>query len=81
MNSLTKTQIADFENQMERFLPNHSIDCVILGYENQQLKVLLLQWKMNRAWCLPGGFVFEDEDMIMRPTEYCRKERAWTSYF
>ena len=63
MDSLTKSQTTAFENQIERFLPNHSVDCVILGYENQQLKVLLLQWKMNGAWCLPGGFVFKDEDM------------------
>ncbi|MEO1487098.1 MAG: NUDIX domain-containing protein [Bacteroidota bacterium] len=36
---------------------------MILGYANQQLKVLLLQWKMNRSWCLPGGFVFKNEDI------------------
>lgn len=63
MNHLFQSQIADFEKQMESFLPNHSVDCVILGYENQQLKVLLLKWKTNGTWCLPGGFIFKNEDM------------------
>ncbi|MGB5818732.1 MAG: NUDIX domain-containing protein [Saonia sp.] len=63
MNSIPDSQVKDFENQIEDFLPNHSVDCVILGYENQQLKVLLLQWKMNGSWCLPGGFIFKNEDI------------------
>lgn len=63
MNRLTQSQIVDFEKQLDYFLPNHSVDCVILGYENQQLKVLLLKWKINGTWCLPGGFIFKNEDM------------------
>ncbi len=63
MDPLPKSQIVAFEEQMEHFLPNHSVDCVILGYENQLLKVLLLKWKMYDAWCLPGGFIFKYEDM------------------
>ncbi len=63
MNLLSQSQIVAFENKMENFIPNHSVDCVILGYEDQQLKVLLLKWKMHGGWCLPGGFIFKDEDM------------------
>ncbi len=44
-------------------LPGNSIDCVILGYGNQQLKILLLQWKYSQEWTLPGGFIKKDEDM------------------
>jgi 8-oxo-dGTP diphosphatase len=43
------------------FLPNISIDCVIFGFHNDQLKVLLLQWKETHRWCLPGGFIYRDE--------------------
>jgi len=43
------------------FLPNISIDCVIFGFHNDQLKVLLLQWKETQRWCLPGGFIYRDE--------------------
>jgi len=55
-NDLT-SQIAD------NCLPGNSIDCVILGYEEQQLKILLLKWKHDNVWCLPGGFIRKDEDM------------------
>lgn len=44
-------------------LPGNSVDCVILGYANQQLKILLLQWKNRGVWSLPGGFILKEEDM------------------
>jgi 8-oxo-dGTP diphosphatase len=43
------------------FLPNVSIDCVIFGFHDNQLKVLLLQWKDSLRWSLPGGFIFKNE--------------------
>jgi len=48
---------------VDDYLPGNSIDCVILGYEEQQLKVLLLKWKYEDVWCLPGGFIQKHEDM------------------
>ena len=45
------------------FLPHISIDCVIFGFHNDQLKVLLLQWKETLRWSLPGGFIYRDEPM------------------
>ena len=56
--------IIDFSSQIvDDCLPGNSIDCVILGYEDQQLKILLLKWKHEDVWCLPGGFIRKDEDM------------------
>ena len=43
------------------FIPQLSIDCVIFGFHQNQLKVLLLQWKDTLRWSLPGGFIFHDE--------------------
>lgn len=43
------------------YLPHLSIDCVIFGFHNNQLKVLLLQFKDTGRWCLPGGFILKDE--------------------
>jgi 8-oxo-dGTP diphosphatase len=43
------------------FLPNISIDCIIFGFHNNQLKVLLLQFKETGKWALPGGFIFKTE--------------------
>lgn len=45
------------------FLPHVSIDCVIFGFHENQLKVLLLKWKDNGPWCLPGGFVGRSESL------------------
>lgn len=52
-----------FKLNPENFLSNHSVDCVILGYQDAQLKILLLQWIYEDFWMLPGGFIFKDEDM------------------
>ncbi|MBN8821709.1 MULTISPECIES: NUDIX domain-containing protein [unclassified Spirosoma] len=44
-------------------LPSVSIDCVIFGFHQGQLKVLLLRWKNTDDWCLPGGRIRKDENM------------------
>ena len=43
----------------ELFLPHTSVDIVILGYEEQQLKVLLQH--LGAKWILPGGGVGKTE--------------------
>lgn len=50
-------------NIAQQSVPGLSIDCVVLGFENQKLHVLLLKWRDLPKWALPGGFVFKDEDM------------------
>lgn len=39
-----------------------SIDCVVFGFHENQLKVLLLKTKGMDQWTLPGGFIFKQED-------------------
>lgn len=61
---LNRKKLTDtFKQMIDRSLPGNSIDCVIFGYHEQQLKILLLQWKVDSVWSLPGGFIYEDEDM------------------
>jgi 8-oxo-dGTP diphosphatase len=43
------------------YLPHLSVDCVIFGFHENELKVLLLQWKDTMKWCLPGGFILHNE--------------------
>jgi 8-oxo-dGTP diphosphatase len=45
------------------YLSNLSIDCVIFGFHENSLRVLLLQFKETGRWCLPGGFIFKEEDL------------------
>ncbi|WP_339656631.1 NUDIX domain-containing protein [uncultured Maribacter sp.] len=44
------------------YLPNLSIDCVIFGYKNKELKVLISKLSYgNNLWALPGGYVLKRE--------------------
>ena len=45
------------------YLPNISVDCVIFGFHDNKLKVLLLKWKDWGNWCIPGGFVRRNESL------------------
>ncbi len=47
----------------EDLLPNISIDCVILGFYQRQLKVLLLKYNGSNLHSLPGGFIRKNEDL------------------
>ena len=47
----------------EHFLPGISIDCVIFGFHENTLKLLLLDSAKSNKWTLPGGFVLKSEDI------------------
>jgi len=44
------------------YLPNTSVDCVVFGYKEEQLHVLLSKWKNHNVWLLAGGFVYKNEN-------------------
>ena len=59
-----KKRLRDFLLHGDKeFLPHVSTDCVIFGFHNNELKVLLLKWKDRDNWCLPGGFVKHNESL------------------
>lgn len=45
------------------YVPHVSIDLVIFGFHDGQLKVLLLHWRTGTDWLLPSGFIHHDENM------------------
>ncbi|TDO78053.1 ADP-ribose pyrophosphatase YjhB (NUDIX family) [Flavobacterium chryseum] len=47
----------------ENYQPGLSIDCVIFGFHDNQLKVLLIKTPYDNKWSLPGGFVPLDQDI------------------
>ena len=54
--------VEDFlQNGTQTYLPNLSLDHVILGYEEGQLKCLLLQ--TGERWNLPGGLIKREESV------------------
>ena len=38
------------------WMPGISVDCVIFGFHENQLKVLTLRFNHTDIWSLPGGF-------------------------
>jgi 8-oxo-dGTP diphosphatase len=44
------------------WLPHISVDCVIFGFQENHLKVLLLKFRNNEVWSLAGGFIGKEED-------------------
>lgn len=62
MNS--REEVAEFvKNGHREYLPHISIDSVIFGYHDQQLKILLLWWTGQEGWGLPGGFIRRREPL------------------
>lgn len=43
------------------YQPGISVDCVIFGFHENMLKILLLQVKYVNKFALPGGFILRDE--------------------
>jgi 8-oxo-dGTP diphosphatase len=48
----------------ENFINQLSIDCVIFGYKEKELKVLVPKINLSKdLWALPGGFIQQDESI------------------
>jgi hypothetical protein len=47
--------------QANDYCPGISLDCVILGFHEGKLKVLLNKFSTYTKWMLPGGFIYKDE--------------------
>lgn len=47
----------------DMYQPNLSVDCVILGFDDGKLKILLNKLNFADRWMLPGGFIFKDENI------------------
>ncbi|MGA0560728.1 NUDIX hydrolase [Larkinella sp. VNQ87] len=59
-----KQQLVEYFREADaRCLPGLSVDSVIFGFSNNQLKVLLLRWKGTEEWGLPGGFIYRTESV------------------
>jgi len=43
------------------YLPHISIDTVIFGFSENELKVLAIKMKFNNQWFLPGGYLKKEE--------------------
>jgi len=63
------------------FMPSLSLDCVIFGFHDNELKVLLLKMKHVDEWALPGGFIYKDEDIEDAATRVLRERTGLHDIF
>lgn len=56
MPSIKQTERV-FTTGIDQYLPHLSVDCVVFGFHEGNLKILLLEWKNSNIWSLPGGYV------------------------
>jgi len=60
----------------KHLMPSVSVDCVILGFEDERLKVLLIQHRggpRDGEWALPGDFVKKNMDLEKMPYDVLRR--------
>jgi ADP-ribose pyrophosphatase YjhB (NUDIX family) len=59
-----KITMQQFLNEGAKFfLPSVSIDNVVFGFCDDQIRVLLLKLRYSNKWALPGGFVYRKENI------------------
>lgn len=71
-------------NPKHLVMPNVSVDCVIFGFEDFKLKVLLIQHgrgPMKGQWALPGDYVMNDTSMEEMPHEVLRRLTGLTNVY
>ncbi len=63
------------------YQPGLSIDCVIFGFHDNQLKVLLIKTNYSEKWSLPGGFISIDEDIDLAAVSVLRRRTGLEGIF
>lgn len=69
------------EIDYSNFLDHISLDCVIFGFHENQLKILLLQLKYTKKWSLPGGFVKKNETLEEAATRTLKERTGLDNIF
>ncbi|WP_395042986.1 NUDIX domain-containing protein [Flavobacterium sp.] len=68
-------------NNSNNYQPGLSIDCVIFGFHDNSLKVLLLKPKFSEKWTLPGGFVTVDDSIDVAAVNVLKERTGLTGIF
>lgn len=79
---LTREELIEFcIEARESYLDNISIDCVVFGFHEGQMKVLLLKNKDEEKWYLPGGFVLKPEPIEMAANRILKERTGLAEIF
>lgn len=55
--------IAAIRREMEKFIPQLSINCVIFRFDGDRLQVPVVQPLNVDIWTVPGGFIYQNESI------------------
>ncbi len=78
---MTNSLNAEFLEEQQNYLPAISVDVVIFGFHQNELKTLLLQLKDKETWALPGGFVFREEHLETAAKRVLQQRTGLTDIF
>jgi len=79
---MVQKELKEFiDNAGKTYLPHLSLDCVVFGFHDSQLKVLLLKMKNSDRWSLPGGFVKPSESMEIAAIRVLKERTGLDSIF
>ncbi|MGH7237465.1 MAG: NUDIX hydrolase, partial [Candidatus Saccharimonadales bacterium] len=79
---LTKKELKEFcSNARQNYLPHISIDCVVFGFHEGVMKVLVLKVKNEDEWYLPGGFMLKNEPIEMAATRILKERTGLDKIF
>jgi 8-oxo-dGTP diphosphatase len=68
-------------NGYKTYMPHFSIENVIFGYENKQLKVLICKWIGGMGWGLPSGYVKREEALTDAATRILKERTSLDNVF
>jgi 8-oxo-dGTP diphosphatase len=63
MNQNAASDLQAIVDSLNQSIPQLSVDCVIFGFHNNELKVLLTKFSDYDLWALQGGYVQQTEDI------------------
>jgi 8-oxo-dGTP diphosphatase len=79
---LTKKELKVYcANARENYLPHISIDCVVFGFHEGLMKVLLSENRNEREWYLPGGFMLKEEPIEMAANRILKERTGLDEIF
>jgi len=72
---------SEFIKNIAGYLPAISVDVVIFGFHENELKILLLESKDQENWALPGGFVRKEEFLEEAPKRVLKERTGLSGIF
>lgn len=67
---------------IDNYIAHMSIDCVIFGYKDKELKVLISKSKFsNGIWELPGGYIFLNESIDAAANRILKERTCLTNIY